>query len=155
MKHLHKQIHGLKVIFAGEGVLLEKSKFIAGKNGLANCIDFVGYRTDLEKWMAMADVCISTSRQEGLGLNVAEAMFCGLPVVVSQIRGHVDLVTHRVNGLLFEEGDQEEFIRLILELYHSPEKRKQLGTKAMKTVKPFGIDQVLPNMNDIYKKYLS
>ena len=149
------QIPGLKVIFAGAGELNNELEFYTKKKGLLKIIDFVGYRNDMEKWMGMADVVISSCRMEGLPMNVAEAMFCGLPVVVTKIRGHVDLVTNGVNGLLFEEGDGEAFARHILDLYRSKELREKLGNKAKETVQPFGIENVKNYMNKYYKMVLS
>ena len=50
------------------------------KLGLENHIEFKGYRNDIHHLMMLSDIAISTSRQEGLPVNVMEAMGTGLPL---------------------------------------------------------------------------
>ena len=154
LPQLIKQIPNLKVIFAGDGELKDEMVTYARQHNVLDNIDFVGFRNDIEKLMGIADVGISSSRREGLPMNVAEEMFCGIPVVVSRIRGHIDLIAHGSNGFLFEEGNREGFILNILNLYWSPELRKQLGGKGKETVQPFGIENVMKDMIEYYKLYL-
>ena len=62
----------------------------------------------LALWRAASDACVSASRYEGLPFHVVEAFACGLPAVLSSVKGHVDLVEPGVNGLLFDQGDAAE-----------------------------------------------
>ncbi len=56
---------------------------------------------------------MSSSRSEGLPFNVMEAMARGLPAVLSDVKGHEDLVRSGENGLLFPYDDQNAFIRAL------------------------------------------
>ena len=61
-------------------------------------IDKVQY-DDLPKLYNACDCFVLPSRGEGLGLPVAEAMACGLPVIVTDGGGYMDFVENGVNGL--------------------------------------------------------
>ena len=69
----------------------------------------IGYRTDLEVFVNMADIAVSASLREGLGINLIEAMNCRKPVVGSVNRGHSEFINPGVNGFL-ADGDTEEEI---------------------------------------------
>ena len=65
---------------------------------LENNIRLLGYRDDMDRLLQASDVAVSSSKQEGLPINVVEAMAVGLPVVATKIRGHVDLIEDSENG---------------------------------------------------------
>ena len=64
--------------------------------------------TDVIEICKSADVFVFPSKREGLSVALMEAMACGLPCVVSKIRGNVDLVEKGVNGFLFENKKDKE-----------------------------------------------
>ncbi|MCL2038758.1 glycosyltransferase [Candidatus Saccharibacteria bacterium] len=58
---------------------------------IANNVHFLGYRNDVPQLLKISDLYISTSKREGLGLNVIEAKVAGLRAEVSDTRGHRDI----------------------------------------------------------------
>lgn len=150
LKHIPK----LKVVFAGTGVLLNKMKELANEIGVAKYINFLGFRSDVHKLAAIADVGISTSKQEGLGLGLAEEMLCGIPVVATKDRGHKEMIIHDVNGFMFPQNDKESFIKYIKLLYDDPALREKMGKAALEKAQEFTIESSLKSMADIYKRFL-
>jgi glycosyltransferase involved in cell wall biosynthesis len=55
--------------------------------------------------LAKHDVLVLPSRFDSFGLVVAEAMACGLPVIVTENVGAKQMVTHEVNGLIVPVAD--------------------------------------------------
>ena len=55
--------------------------------------------------VAGATLCVQPSTAEPFGLAVIEAGACGVPVLVTAVGGHVELITDRKNGFLFAVGD--------------------------------------------------
>lgn len=79
------------LFFAGDGRLLSHCKRIAESSKAADRIVFLGYRQDIPSLLFAADALISFSRCEGLPFAVMEALGCGLPAALSDIKGHRDL----------------------------------------------------------------
>lgn len=65
--------------------------------GIEENIKFLGYRKDIPKLLKISDLYVSTAKQEGLPVNIMEAMFCELPIVATDCRGNRDLVEDCVN----------------------------------------------------------
>ena len=147
-------IPDLKILFAGRGVLLEEMKNYAQENGVSEVIDFLGFRSDIEKVMAIADIGISASRQEGLGLNLVEEMFIGLPIVASQDRGHRELVVHGENGFLYNQNNKSQFVEAVNHLYRNQEKRILFGKRSLELAQKFSLDNSVKVMAEIYTHFL-
>lgn len=79
----------------GEGPLLEQTRARAAVKGVADRVHFPGYVTGIWSWMKRADVFVSVGFYEGHPNAVLEAMAARLPVVVSDIEAHRDVLTER------------------------------------------------------------
>lgn len=77
-------------------------------------VKFLGYRTDIPKLLKISNLAVSAARQEGLPVNIMEAMAYGLPVVATNCRGNRDLVENGVNGYVVEIDDDMAMIEFIL-----------------------------------------
>ena len=148
MKYLPEQV---RLILAGEGALWEKCRELAGKLGLADRVVFPGQVRDIPAWYAMADGAVSASRSEGLPFNIMEAMYAGLPVVASGVKGHTDLVEDGVTGLLYPYGDAVACAQQILRLMESERLRRTLARNARETAERYGLEQVLPLVWERYQ----
>ena len=95
----HKNV---MLMFAGEGKTLEECRKLTEKYELSAQIRFLGQVSNVNLLYRSCDILVSASKMEGLPFNVMEAMYCGLPVAASDIKGHSDLIVNDENGLLFE-----------------------------------------------------
>ena len=151
---LSKQLNDFKILFVGRGELQQTVQEYVISVGAEKYIDFMGVRWDLNRLFLMCDVGISSSRQEGLGLALAEEMLCGLPILASQDRGHRELVIHGETGFLFMQDSIADLVKYAIALYENPQKRIDMGRAANNNVKKFKIDQCLKQMADIYSEIL-
>ena len=149
-----KAFPNVKVLFAGRGVLMEQMKALTSTLHVERYVDFLGFRKDIGQLIALSDVGISSSRQEGLGLNVAEEMYAGLPVVASEDRGHKELVDNGRNGFIFKQGDTIGFVSQVLQLAKNPDMRMRFGKSAKEKMQRFTLENALKEMARIYEKYL-
>ena len=106
LKGLPDNIHYLIV---GSGMNKQKLIDLAKKEGVSNRVHLLGFRTDIPFIMKSSDIFVFPSLQEGLPVAVMEAIACGLPCVVSNIRGNSDLIEHFFNGLLVDSNDSLEY----------------------------------------------
>lgn len=141
------------LVLAGEGVLYQQCKNYADKLGLSNRIYFPG-QVKMSLYYSVADLAVSSSKSEGLPFNIMEAMYYGLPIVASRIKGHKDLLENTGAGLLYNYGDFETCAEQILRVYNNKALKLQLGKCAKKTIEPYLLENVLPDVMNEYKKLL-
>ena len=151
---LSNRIKNFKVLFAGRGVLLEQIKNYSFEKGVNDKVVFLGFVADIEKYYQISDIALSASKQEGLGINLVEAMMCGLPVVATLDRGHCTVIDHMVNGILYPQQDSKKLSEAIIELYSNNNFYIELSNEALKKASYFDIKNSLEEMSKIYRTYL-
>lgn len=154
VKENQDKLDGIKVLFAGKGILEEKLKSLVKQYDLHNHIHFLGFRKDIHEIYKMADVGISSSKQEGLAINLVEVMMSGLPAITSNVRGHKEVVDHAINGYLFDPKNIADFISQILTLKSNPNLYQKMAENALKKSAKFDLENSLKEMVKIYKAYL-
>ncbi|PHN01484.1 glycosyltransferase family 4 protein [Flavilitoribacter nigricans] len=152
---LQKRIPNLKILFAGRGALKSRMEALVEKLELEKKILFLGFRKDIQNVIGMADVGISASRQEGLGLNLIEEALIGLPLVATEDRGHREIITHNENGFLFPQNDEAAFIGHVFELWENSLMRIAMGETARKKAEKFLLENTLKDLSEIYSKYMA
>ena len=87
-----KEIENANLILVGDGGSREDIENQVKKNGLENRVSITGFTKDIGSYLAKTDIYVSASSIEGLPFNIIEAMYLGLPIVASNIKGHRDLL---------------------------------------------------------------
>lgn len=132
------------LVLAGEGALRGECEALARRLGLEERVLFPGQVRDIPAWYAMADGAVSASRSEGLPFNVMEAMYAGLPVVASEVKGHSDLIKDGETGLLYPYGDESACAERVRRLLEDEALRERLARNAKAQVKQYALEQVFP-----------
>lgn len=130
MAHVCAQRPDVHLLLAGEGELRGAIEAQVRVLGLANHVHFLGYREDVPSLLRCADVFALSSKMEGLGSAIIEAMFCETPIVACAAGGIPELVRHEDTGLLVNPGDSRGFAEAVIRLLDSPELRTRLTTNA-------------------------
>jgi glycosyltransferase involved in cell wall biosynthesis len=105
---LHNDNH---LILIGAGNLLEKCR-----QETSNCknIHIIGRVKNVADYLRCSDYFVSVSCAEGLPNAVLEAMACGLPVLLSDIEPHKEILTLASGaGFCYELGNETDFLRLL------------------------------------------
>lgn len=136
-----------KLLFVGEGPLMDDIKTQVKARGLSNRIAFLGFRTDIPEIMHTADVVVVPSKWEGFGLVAAEAMACGTPLVASNVPGLAEVVGKA--GILADPNDSTDFSDAIIKLEDRAiyDKCKFVGEKRCEQ---FGIKRMCTDYEKIY-----
>ena len=142
------------LLLPGRGALLDECRVLAQQQDGADRVRFPGFASNIEQYYRAADLCVSSSRSEGLPFNVMEAMACGLPAVLSDVKGHEDLVRSGENGFLFPYDDKNAFIRAVKQAAE-PTFRAQMSAAAVQTATPYGIDAVFPQLTALYSQAIT
>ena len=88
------------LVVIGTGSELPVWRRRAVKEGLSNRIDFLGFRHNVHEILPAADGLVSPARYEPYGLNVHEALCCGLPALVTHTAGVAEKYPSTLNDLL-------------------------------------------------------
>jgi glycosyltransferase EpsD len=124
------------------------------KLNIENYVQFLGVRTDVAALLESSDIFISCSLAEAQGIAVLEAMSYQLPVVVSNVPGHIDYIVSGENGLLFNLNDPNACVGLISQIISDPEYADLLSMNARNTViNNFSMNNMINSINNIYSSF--
>lgn len=154
MAKIKNQVPTMRLLLAGRGMLQESCRELSARLGVEHMIDFLGYREDIPQLLPMCDIAVSGSLREGLPVNIMEAMACGLPIVATRNRGHLELIEDGKNGFLIDPQSADQFASQILKLAGSAELRREMGEKSLKHIKKYTLKQVERDLNGIYTSYM-
>jgi glycosyltransferase involved in cell wall biosynthesis len=95
----------LRALIVGRGPLKAELEAGIDELDLGNVVQLTGPRADAVDIIAAADLLVSTSSREGLGLTLLEAMAVETPVVATAVGGAVDVLAGGDAGILVPSGD--------------------------------------------------
>jgi len=111
---------------------------LIGELGLTGSVALMGRTQALGEAMAAASLFALSSRFEGFGLVLVEAMGKGLPVVSFDCpRGPADIVSHGEDGLLVAPEDADALAAALLELIEDPQRRRRLAAAARRKARRY------------------
>jgi glycosyltransferase involved in cell wall biosynthesis len=124
--------------------------------GLDRNVHFLGWREDVARLMAAADVYAMPSTGEPFGLVFAEAMAMKLPVLGLDDGGTPEVVEHGRSGLLSDHGDVETLAANLDELLGNPSLRRRLGEYGRRRVEgQFTTERLARNVAAVYARIAS
>lgn len=144
----------VRLLLAGEGALLEACKSVSVKLGVDRHVHFLGYRNDIPNLLHMSDIAVSGSLREGLPVQMMEAMACGLPIIATRNRGHLELVCDGRNGYLVPPQAAEQFAERIATLAASPDLRESMGRESLQMFRKYEQKAVLHELGLIYESHM-
>jgi len=112
---------------AGRGPLTVGMLELAASLGLEDDVFFIGPVTEIADLLALADVCVLSSRSEGLSNAVLEYMAAGRPVVATDVGGIREAVVHGETGYLVAAGDDRALAAHVIHLLEDPDAARKLG----------------------------
>ena len=118
---------------------------------IANFVYFIGWRNDVEKLFKITDVCVASSIREGLGLNLIEAQFSGVPVIASENRGHKDIIQNGKNGILINCHDFQPFAKAMILLQKNEKIRQEIAVAGLHSAAEYSHENSLKSIWEIYR----
>ncbi len=134
----HRRSDAILVIIGG-GPLAEELRRYADELGLDDRVRFLGQRSDVPSLLPAFDVFVLSSRHEGLPLAMLEAMASGLPVVVTEVGGVPEVVSHDENGLMVPPGDPIALAAAIESVLDDRSRSARLAAMGRVTASEFSI----------------
>lgn len=120
-----------RLAILGSGPLEAEMRRLVTELGLDDAVTLPG-RTDIRDWLERANVFVHTSRWEGFGIVLLEAMLAGLPVVATRVSAVPEVVADGETGMLLEPGDVAAVADALGALLANSERATALGETGRK-----------------------
>lgn len=132
-----KEVPEAKFVIAGRGPEEGRLRELASSLNVSESVRFTGLlsQDELPRYLASADVYVSTSLSDaGLAASTAEAMACGLPVVITDFGDNGMWVEEGVNGFLVPPNDSEALASRLIHLLQHKSDRMKFGLANRKVI---------------------
>lgn len=148
---------GVRLVILGEGpdrgALEERGRQL----GAGDRLIMPGFVETPAAWLAHADAFVLSSRWEGFGHVIVEAMACGVPVIATDCpHGPADILQHGRNGLLVPlgEGLEERLRERIDDLLASPGCRHAFQQAGYSTALTYQSEAIAGRYADLFRRVL-
>jgi glycosyltransferase involved in cell wall biosynthesis len=140
----------------GSGDYGEALRAQAVERKVADRVIFTGFRDDIPRLMAAADVFVLPTLTEALPTVLAEAMALSRPIIASAVGGVPEMVTDGSNGLLLPPADPAALARACISLAADPDRAQAMGRRGRSVVEArFDIVKQVRRLEALYDELLA
>ena len=143
-----------KLWLVGDGPMREALQDQVNGLDLSDRVAFLGFRQDIPRLLASADIFVLPSRYEAAPISVLEALAAGLPVVASSIGEIPHWVTDGVEGRLVPIGHPAVLATALQDLLQEPQLRAVMSTAARAKGNSFDLKRMACSIYDQYNQSL-
>jgi glycosyltransferase involved in cell wall biosynthesis len=141
-----------RFIIVGDGKERKKLEALAAKLNLTGKLFFAGERREIENFYAAFNVFALSSRNEGFGNVLLEAMHFDLPVVAAATGGVPEVVLDGKTGLLVPPESPEPLADAVLSLLEQPELARRLVEAARNRLVEFSLERYVEYLENYYQE---
>ena len=129
----------------------EPYQALVDRYGLSENVHLMEATPKIVDEFAKSSIYVMSSRFEGFGLVLAEAMACGLPCVSFDCpHGPRDIITDGEDGILVENGNIKALARALEELMNDANLRQSMGEKAINNVSRYDCDVIMKQWEQLF-----
>jgi glycosyltransferase involved in cell wall biosynthesis len=151
---VHRTHPDARLAILGWGPLEAQTKALVRSLGLGDVASVLG-RVEPRDWLARADVFAHTSRWEGFGIVLLEAMLAGLPVVATRVSAIPEIVVDGKTGLLAPPGDAVAVADALARLLDDAGLRRGLGESGLSRAhSEFSVQHMVEETIRVYERAL-
>ena len=145
------EVPDARLAILGAGPLEGATRAFAAELGIAGAVVLPG-RTEIRDWLARATVFAHSSRWEGFGIVLLEAMLASLPVVATRVSAVPEVVVDGETGALVAAGDDEALGRELAALLADPIRARALGAAGRARAQAeFSVGRMVERTLDVYR----
>jgi len=142
-----------RLVIVGSGPAMSGLKRKAAELGIVDSVRFTGTRLDVPNILAALDLFVMTSREEGLGITLLEAMAAGLPVVATAAGGIPEIVVDEVTGYLVPKASPVAFAHAVLRILSDKSGARRMGEEGRKRVaERFSLRRMVGDYEKLYSQ---
>ncbi|MDI6047470.1 glycosyltransferase family 4 protein [Flavobacterium yafengii] len=126
-------------------------KLLAENLNVSNNVVFHKPVQDIDKKYLEASFYLMTSRFEGFGMVLIEAMASGLPCVAYDCPcGPRGILSQKEDGFLIENGNESDYVKAVETLIENVKLRREMGKKAKLSSEKYNIDAIMQTWNQLF-----
>lgn len=146
----------LRVRIAGEGDPNYKIQLLdyINNTNLNSVVDFVGVKTNIPEFLNEADIFIMSSAWEGLPIALTEAAVSGLPCIVTNVGGCIEIIENSKNGIVVSPKNPQALADAIYKLASEPKLIEEYSKNAIKNSVQYSISKAAQLHLDLYSNML-
>jgi len=134
----------------GSGPRRDELRALILERGLYESVFLMGRTRRMGEAMGKASLFVLSSRFEGFGMVIVEAMSKGLPVVSFDCpRGPGEIIRDRIDGILVPSGDVDGLADGMLELIEDVPRRREYGVAAVENARSYGVRSVAERWEEL------
>ena len=142
---------GMDLVILGQGPLEGALRTQAVALGVGDRVKFPGFQLNPWAWFARARLFVLSSRWEGFGNVVAEALACGVPTLVTDCDfGPREQVEHGLSGWITPSEDAAAMSAALDTLLNNDGLRKALGVRGRDRAEAFDIDAIAGEYTQLF-----
>lgn len=116
-------------------------------------VNFFEPTQDIKNKYLESSILVMTSRSEGFGMVLVEAMACSLPCVSFDCpSGPRDIINNKEDGFLIEKGNIKLFQQRLEQLMQDEKLRENMGKMGRENIKRFSADLVVATWDNLFKE---
>ncbi len=143
------------LVLLGDGPMRSELDVLIDEHELRGSVSIVGHRSDVDRWLGIADLYVSPSHREGLSNTLLEAMASELPVVSTRVSGANELVGETGAGVLVDVDDIEGLASALKKVANGDCPIRDMGEKARSTIEhDYAIEVVAARHEHLYEKLI-
>jgi glycosyltransferase involved in cell wall biosynthesis len=156
MAVVRKSVPSVQAVMLGEGPLRGRIERARTELELTDVVHLPGHITDADSVLAAADVATLSSREEGLGTVLLEALALGVPVAACEGGGIPESIVNGVTGLSAPVGDHGALGRAIIRLLEDRVLAKKLAEAgAVRVKEKFSMASTARETLAVYRRVLA
>lgn len=144
-KRINKEYPDWCLNIYGDGSLRNKLYTQIMQNNLSEVIKLCGTTNDINGHLRESSFYVMSSRFEGFGMVLVEALSQGVPCVSFNCpNGPSDIIQNYKNGILVEDQNEKALYDAIKYMIEHPEERKIMGEYAVNSIDKFSTQYIVP-----------
>lgn len=112
----------------------------------------VGWRENVQEYLALAQLNVFPSEREGLPVNLMESLAMGVPVLTINSRGCKEVVRDKIDGRVMNDFSVEALSDEMIQLQDSPEALKEYSKNALEGRHRFNRKHFVENQLTIFER---
>jgi glycosyltransferase involved in cell wall biosynthesis len=145
----------VRLLILGSGDLDPSLRVLVSQKQLDKVVTFAGFQRNPWKYIARADVFALSSRYEGFGNVLVEAMACGVPVVATSSPGTREIVSVGLDGLLVDRHEPPALAAALARILEDSELRARMAAEARRSASRFALPLIAGIYDGVFRRVLA